>query len=341
MSPLDICILLIIISFVVTVYCDIESLEFQFYDDHSKGIQHSLPINVGDSVEYEVHKYCVNYNCTESTFKYILQFVRDTVIKGAMDDRVNFGYPLAHEDRNYRNENVKVGAFINHPACVQYNIPSVHCSDLQVIGQGEGSYAVCNDFIHQETPCELIYSFGVYTDLSFEIEIGSIYNCKNVFAFDPSSISLLFVEEHRNTFPSFLHFRPYGISDENDSNGVIETGTQKEVDVELYDLPTILSKLNHTNQDIFLLKMDIEGQEIMVLNSLITKFPSIFNRIHNLCMEVHWEANYTGLRLDHFTVFFDDILLNLVEVSGFKLYHSSPRYNASRQTICLTRDWSY
>lgn len=266
------------------VHCQIESLKIEF-----EGRQPML-ISSGHTVEYEVHKYCIQFNCSESTFLFILQYVRDAVIVSQMDDRVNLGYPLDYKHRNHRNEHIVTGAFINHPACVQYNIPTVPCSELQLLGDAEGGYAICNDFVTAESSCDLIYSFGVFKDISFEIEIGSTYDCKDVFAFDPSSTSVQFMAEQQELglLPSFLHFLPYGISHHNQVSGAIETGKGAQEGMTLYDLPTLLTLLQHSNRTLFLLKMDIEGEEVLVLHSLVTDAPHLFFHISHLCMEVHW-----------------------------------------------------
>ena len=50
---------------------------------------------------------------------------------------------------------------------------------------------------------------------------------------------------------------------------------------------------------------------------------------------VRREAPYTNMRLDHFVVFFDEILLHLVQTAGFRLYHESPRFNGARHFASL------
>jgi hypothetical protein len=293
-------------------------------------------------VEYQVHQYCIKQTiCNEKKFNYILKFIRDNVILGEMDDTVSFGYPLHYKTRNFRNneDKIPVGAFINHPACVQFNIPVVKCNNIQLFGIGEGSYAICNDFVAKEKPCSLIFSFGVYDSVDFEVNVGKLYNCDAVHTFDPCTVSQDFMAKNNGKFPSFLHYHPYGISDHNHQSSEIRVGEYLEGGMLLYDFQTILSTVDHTGDAIFLLKMDIEGGEVMVLHDLIMRSPQILLRIENICMEVHWEETYNDVRLDHFVVLFDDILVHLVNEAGFKLYHESPRKSGSRQTICLTRMW--
>ena len=95
-------------------------------------------------------------------------------------------------------------------------------------------------------------------------------------------------QQELGLLPSFLHFLPYGISHHNQVSGAIETGKGAQEGMTLYDLPTLLTLLQHSNRTLFLLKMDIEGEEVLVLHSLVTDAPHLFFHISHLCMEVHW-----------------------------------------------------
>lgn len=144
----------------------------------------------------------------------------------------------------------------------------------------------------------VVYSFGIGEDLSFSqavVENGGI-----VYAFDPTPKSVEYVE-HSNLFnnPNF-HFFSYGLSDKDGkevfympikadwvSASVILhecVNTANIAEVEMKTLRTIMSELGHTHIDV--LKMDIEGSEFKVIDSLMN--PNLGDVDISLCaMELH------------------------------------------------------
>ncbi len=143
-----------------------------------------------------------------------------------------------------------------------------------------------------------VYSFGIGEDLSFSkavIERGG-----TVYAFDPTPKSIEYVE-HSGLFshPNF-HFFPYGLSDKDGkevfylpvrddwvSASVIShkcVNTENAIEVEMKTLRTIMSELGHEHIDV--LKMDIEGSEFKVIESIMK--PDLVDVDVSLCaMELH------------------------------------------------------
>ncbi|CAM1321092.1 Uncharacterised protein g7681 [Pycnogonum litorale] len=101
----------------------------------------------------------------------------------------------------------------------------------------------------------LIYSFGSGRDFSFEKAAKKRYKCE-IHTFDPTT------EQRSGKNHSVFH--KYGISDKN---GVSKTANG--INSIMKDLKTIKYEFGHQNKRIDILKIDIEGSEFRILNSLI------------------------------------------------------------------------
>lgn len=124
----------------------------------------------------------------------------------------------------------------------------------------------------------IVYSCGVGKDISFDVEIMKKYKQSKIFAFDPTPVSMKWIENQ--TTPDNYLFFPIGISDKNGtekmyfpktygvSYGIYswDTKNQDEIMVEMQTIESIAKE--HGHQFIDILKMDIEGSEFVVLNSL-------------------------------------------------------------------------
>jgi FkbM family methyltransferase len=124
----------------------------------------------------------------------------------------------------------------------------------------------------------VVYSCGVGKDISFDLEILKRYNQSKVYAFDPTPISINWIKGQN--LPENFNFYPFGISnkiasekmffpkDYTVSYGIFNWDKQNtdEIMVEMQTIEEIATKNNHKFIDI--LKMDIEGSEFAVLNSI-------------------------------------------------------------------------
>lgn len=141
-------------------------------------------------------------------------------------------------------------------------------------GTDYGGWAIDTSKISEDS---VIYSFGVGTDISFDLELINKFQVR-VFAFDPTPRCLDWIST-QNLNENFI-FHPVGISDfdgksffnfpPNDiwvSFSETKTTSENSVACEVKTLKSIMSLFNHTEIDI--LKMDIEGSEYHVIPNII------------------------------------------------------------------------
>lgn len=137
--------------------------------------------------------------------------------------------------------------------------PQLSCPDVVRVGKiGEGGKWVCGlSQLAHDNAC-VMYSFGISTDISFEVEILRRTNCI-IHAFDPT-VGALPIHNLNDMTPqqrSRIHFHKTALG--------IHSGTSEmhSLNEQLLD---IMHRLEHTF--INLLKIDIEGGEWAVFNSL-------------------------------------------------------------------------
>jgi FkbM family methyltransferase len=126
----------------------------------------------------------------------------------------------------------------------------------------------------------IVYSFGVGTDVSFDMDIINHHNCR-VYGFDPTPKSINWVKSQN--LPSNYLFLDYGI---DEKTGFVDFYLPKNADhvsgsvtvrnnvdvnekvtVKMKSLKDIMTELGHDHID--LLKMDIEGAEYAVLDDIL------------------------------------------------------------------------
>lgn len=152
--------------------------------------------------------------------------------------------------------------------------------DLEVPLQRLGDWWLCGELLQEG---QLAYSFGVGEDIGFDLAL--IHTGKiNVFAFDPTPNSIAWLQAQ--DLPAQFHFFPWAVA-KNDGclflyprvlgnrstsrvmyTIVAEPEARNDgIEVTARSLPAIMASLGHERVDI--LKMDIEGAEYAVLESLL------------------------------------------------------------------------
>ena len=153
----------------------------------------------------------------------------------------------------------------------------------QELGSGSGSWTVHTERLG---PCSTVYSFGVGTDVSFDVALIEQRGA-TVHAFDPTPRSIEWVGRQR--LPEGLMFHDFGVAS-HDGNATFFPSRRvasahyapirryrgpadETVEGRVYRLRTIASMLGHDVID--LLKMDIEGGEYDVIDDVIAFRPVI------------------------------------------------------------------
>ncbi|MDX9697931.1 MAG: FkbM family methyltransferase [Bacteroidales bacterium] len=187
------------------------------------------------------------------------------------------------------------------------------------LGNKGASWTLSNEHINKNS---IIYSFGVGTDNSFDVELINRFGTK-IYAFDPTPKSIQWVKDQN--LPKEFVFQPYGVAAEsgeieftlpensNYVSGSIHNvlgskGTTIKVPVK--SLEEIMSNLSHSQIDI--LKMDIEGSEYEVIDCVIDKkIP-----VKQILVEFHHRFPAIGIAKSK-------IAINKLNLAGYKIFHVS------------------
>ena len=146
-------------------------------------------------------------------------------------------------------------------------------------GNAYGGFFIAPESLNDKS---VVYSFGIGEDISFDKAIILNHNC-SVFGFDPTPKSINWIKDQQKTLPSRFTFLEYGIGDKSGfvnfylpknrqhvSGSLINQANvdeQQSISVEMKSLTDIASQLGHKKIDV--LKMDIEGAEYRVLESVL------------------------------------------------------------------------
>ena len=161
------------------------------------------------------------------------------------------------------------------PRAVKWMLPVSGRADLIKLGSVYGGWVVPASLLNSASIC---YCAGVGEDVSFDLALIERFGC-DVHAFDPTPRAVRFVQERVNE-PKF-HFLPVGVwsADEtkrfyapdradNVSHSILNLRSMGDYfEAPCKSLPTLMRELGHDRID--LLKLDIEGAEYAVLDSLI------------------------------------------------------------------------
>ncbi|AZA51876.1 FkbM family methyltransferase [Chryseobacterium sp. G0201] len=187
----------------------------------------------------------------------------------------------------------------------------------QWYGNDYGGFYISTEKLNKNS---IIYSFGVGEDISFDEALINKFGCK-VFAFDPTPKSIKWVENRKN--PIEFIFHPYGI---DEKSGIVEfllpknddyvSGSvinqinvdyKKTVKAPMKCLTDVVKELGHKKIDI--LKIDIEGSEYKVLDSIL----SAPVEIDQILIEIHERFFPDGKEKTK-------TLINTLNSYGYKLF---------------------
>jgi FkbM family methyltransferase len=154
---------------------------------------------------------------------------------------------------------------------------SVKCNHTWY-GNRYGGFYICPELL---TGNSIVYSFGIGEDISFDMQVIESHNCQ-VFGFDPTPKSINWVKQQQN-IPSKFKFFEYGIANRT---GMVDfylpinskhvsgsfvkqnnVNDKEKIWVEMRSYNDIIKILGHSQIDV--LKMDIEGAEYTVLDSIL------------------------------------------------------------------------
>lgn len=152
-----------------------------------------------------------------------------------------------------------------------------HRVDKKWYGSGYGGFYVHPESLSSDA---IVYSFGIGQDISFDRAIIDEHGCQ-VFGFDPTPKSIDWLKSQQ--VPENFHFYPYGIGKQTE-NVKFHLPKNKDhvsgsifghdlvsdadfVEVSLKSFSDILRETGHTKVGI--LKMDIEGSEYVVIESIL------------------------------------------------------------------------
>jgi FkbM family methyltransferase len=163
---------------------------------------------------------------------------------------------------------------------------------LELIG-GPG-YGAWYTLIDDLAPHSIVYSFGVGTDVTWDLELIRRFGCR-VYAYDPNPIAAAYVASL--SLPAQFIYQPVGIAAYDGfqrfygKKGKISTSTVKKLGestrLPVCTLQTLMHRNGHASID--LLKLDIEGSEF----SIVPKISAL--PIRQLLVEVHTSFYTQGL----------------------------------------------
>lgn len=164
-------------------------------------------------------------------------------------------------------------AFIRSSLLLIFGIRNIKTSYL---GSTYGGWVVSTEKV---APGDIVYSFGVGTDISFDLEMISKHDA-TIFAFDPTPKSHDWIQTQ--SVPEAFHYFDYGIAEFDGElllyppENVMHVSYSRfptsassiPVSFAVKTLSTIMTMLSH--EKLSILKMDIEGAEYGVLPALLS-----------------------------------------------------------------------
>ncbi len=157
-----------------------------------------------------------------------------------------------------------------------FKFSMVRRDDLKRLGSSYGGWVVPTSMLSEASVC---YCAGVGEDITFDLALIDLFGC-DVFAFDPTPRSVKYVEENAADVARF-HFYDVGLWSSHKtlrfyapedpthvSHSVVNLQrTSTFFEAECKRLSSLMEELGHERID--LLKLDIEGAEYAVLDSMM------------------------------------------------------------------------
>jgi FkbM family methyltransferase len=148
--------------------------------------------------------------------------------------------------------------------------------DIIHIGTDYGGWFIPSSYFNERSIC---YCVGCGEDISFDLGLIERFECQ-IYAFDPTPKAVFFVEQKTSSISSY-HFYELGLWDCEDRIKLYEPvdpnhvshsalnlqNTKLYIEVNVSRLRNIM--LDHSHDQLDLLKIDIEGAEYKVLDSII------------------------------------------------------------------------
>ncbi|MDH5826021.1 MULTISPECIES: FkbM family methyltransferase [Sphingobacterium] len=185
-------------------------------------------------------------------------------------------------------------------------------------GNSYGGFYVNPDLLH---PGAIVYSFGIGQDTSFDDAIIDNHDCQ-VYGYDPTPKSIEWIDKQTDMSPNF-HFHPVGLDKETGttffnlpknkdyvSGSIINHQHVDEnnmIEVKMKSFIDIATENNHNHIDI--LKMDIEGAEYSVIDSILNS-PI---EIKQILLEIHERFFDNGKEKTKY-------LLNSLKQHGYQIF---------------------
>jgi hypothetical protein len=181
----------------------------------------------------------------------------------------------------------------------------LECLEIRRMGSfDDGGWDLCTVEPYDFKPGCIVYSFGINFDFTFDDAMAVAFKC-SVKSFDPS----MTVKDYLRS--ANVYYYQLGIGSEN---------TVTDKGWKLMTLRSIQAKLHHTEKLIDVVKLDIEYNEWVCLQQMVTD--GSLNNVKQLIFEIHTPEVETVQRPSSKQDFLDMYLtLAALEHIGFRKYH--------------------
>jgi FkbM family methyltransferase len=168
--------------------------------------------------------------------------------------------------------------------------------DLRQIGTDYGGWVVPFRLLNRNPVC---YCVGCGEDISFDLGLIDEFGC-HVYGFDPTPRAIKYVREHAKQYDKY-HFSDFGIWDKEDilifyaprnpehvSHSILNLQkTEDYFEAKVERLSSVMQRNGHDKLD--LLKLDIEGAEYQVIDSIIE------DKLNIMILCVEYDERYNPL----------------------------------------------